>query len=139
MTLLIRRTQCASCSSESAITRQCKSSSESSAKLSGRPLPSFPLHLLQAVSAGSDEQAEKVDLRELLNWNVNLLLWTARAFLLVILNRWAEVRVGLESFVDEANSLILKLLAVSNFASVSTPTMCVVSRGRRRGTKGIQW
>ena len=83
-------------------------------------------HLLQAVTARANEQAEEVDLGELFDRDINLLLRTAGALLLVVFDGRAEVRVGLERLIDEADALILELLAVANLTSVGTATMRII-------------
>ena len=58
------------------------------------------LHLLQTVTARTDEQAEEVNLRELLDGNVDLLRRAVRTFLLLVFDGGSEVRVVLHSTVD---------------------------------------
>ena len=58
------------------------------------------LHLLQTVTARTDEQAEEVDLRELLDGNVDLLRRAVRTLLLLVFDGGSEVRVVLHSTVD---------------------------------------
>ena len=43
----------------------------------------IPLHLLQTVAAGADEQTEEIDLRKLFDRDVDLLRRTLRTLLLV--------------------------------------------------------
>lgn len=94
--------------------------------------PALPLHFLQAVTARTDEKTEEVDFRELLDGYVNLFRRTLGALLLVVFDGRAEAWVILHSAIYETNPLILQFFAVTDFASVGTTTMGVIS-GRRRG------
>jgi len=58
------------------------------------------LHLLQTVTARTDEQTEEVDLGELLDGDVDLLRWAVRTFLLLVLDGRSEVGVVLHGAVD---------------------------------------
>lgn len=93
----------------------------------------FPFHFLQTVATRSNEETKEVNLRELFDWDVDLLLRTLRPLLLVVLHRRTEVGVILHGFVDELDALVLKLLPVTNLPSVGTTTMSIVRGWRRRG------
>jgi len=58
------------------------------------------LHLLQAVTAGTDEQTEEVDLGEFLDGDIDLLRRAVRTFLLLIFDRGSEVGIILHGTVD---------------------------------------
>ena len=90
------------------------------------------LHLLQTVTARSNEQTEEVNLRELFDGNVDLLGRTLGALLLVILDRGTEVRIVLHCTVDKPDTLVFQLLAVADFTGVGTATVSIIGRGRRR-------
>jgi len=64
------------------------------------------LHLFQTVAAGTDEQAEEIDLRKFFDGNVNFIRGTLRALLLVILDGRAKVRIVLHSSVDKPDALV---------------------------------
>ena len=92
----------------------------------------LPLHLLQAVTTGTDEETEEIDLRELLDRDINLFRRTLRPLHLVVFNRGTEVRVVFHGTVDESDALFFKLLAIADLASVGTTTVGIV-RWRGRG------
>ena len=58
------------------------------------------LHLLQAVTARTDEQTEEVDLGELLDGDIDFLRRTVRTFLLLVFDGGSEVRIILHGTVD---------------------------------------
>lgn len=90
------------------------------------------LHFLQTVTTWADQQAKEVDLREFLDWNVDLLRRSLGALLLVIFHRRAEVRVSFQRTIYKPNPLVFELLAIPDFAGVGSSTMAIVSRRRRR-------
>ena len=92
----------------------------------------LPLHLLQAVTTGTDKETEEIDLRELLDRDVNLFRRTLRPLHLVVFDRGTEVRVVFHGTVDESDALFFELLAIADLASVSTTTMSIIRRGRGR-------
>lgn len=57
--------------------------------------PALLFHFLETVATRADQKPEEVDLWEFFHRNVDLLLWTERPLLLVILDRWTEVRIDL--------------------------------------------
>jgi len=58
------------------------------------------LHLLQTVTARTNKQAEEINLRELLDGDVNLLRRTVRTLLLLVFDGGSEVGVILHGAVD---------------------------------------
>lgn len=90
------------------------------------------LHLLERVASRSNEETEKVDLREFLDRNVDFVLRTGVALCGMVVSWRLEGRVELEGLVDEFESLFLELLAVSNFTRVCSATVSIVSGRRRR-------
>jgi hypothetical protein len=102
------------------------------------PLPSdadlrstLLLHLLQTVSSRPNEETEEVNLGELLDGDVDLVLRTRVSLGGVVVGRGLEGRVELEGLVDELETLVFELLAVTDFSGVGSATVGVV--GRRRG------
>lgn len=93
------------------------------------------LHLFERVSTRTDEESEELDLRELLNGDVDLVLRPVVALLGVIFGRRAVIRVELHGLIDESDALVLEFAAVSDLARVGTSSMGVVSRRRGRGSK----
>jgi hypothetical protein len=94
--------------------------------------PGFTLHLFERVTTRANQKTEEIDLRELLDRDVDLFLRPLRAFLLVVFDRRAEVGVVLHSLVDELDALVLQLLTVANLTGVRTTTMPIVGGRRRR-------
>ena len=92
----------------------------------------FTLHLLQAVTAWSNQKSEKVDLRELFYRDVNLLGASLGTFLLKILDGWAEIRVVLHCFVNQLDKFIFEFLAVTNLASIRPATVAIIRGWWRR-------
>jgi len=93
--------------------------------------PAIALHFFQAVASRADEQAEEVNLRELLDWNIDFLRGTLGALLLVVFHRRPEIRIIFHCPVNEADALVLELFAVTDFSSVGSTTMGIISWGRR--------
>ena len=58
------------------------------------------LHLLQAVTARTEEQTEEVDLREFLDGDVDLIRRAVRMFLLLVFDRGPEVGIVLHGTVN---------------------------------------
>ena len=100
--------------------------------------PTFALHFLQTVSTRSHKQTKKVNLRKFFDGNVNFVRRALRALLLMVFDGWAEVGVVLHSTIDELDTFVFELFAVTNFTSVGPTTMSIVrGRGRSR-PKGDQ-
>jgi hypothetical protein len=96
--------------------------------------PGLTLHLFERVTTRANQKTEEIDLRELLDRDIDLFLRTLRAFLLVVLDGRAKVGVVLHGLVDELDALVLQLLAVANLTGVRTTTMPIVGGRRRRRT-----
>jgi hypothetical protein len=112
----------------------------SSFSLFDTPFPSdadlgttFPLHFLQAITTGTNEQTEEINLGEFFDRNVNLFRWTLITLLLVIFNGRAEIRIIFHGSIDKSDAFIFELFAIANLASISTTTLTIVSRRRRGG------
>lgn len=89
------------------------------------------LHLLQTVPTRADQQSEEIDLGKLLHRNVDLLGGALRSLHLMVLDWRTEIGVVLHGAVDQPDTFLLQLLAVTDLASVSTTTMSIIRRGRR--------
>ena len=99
--------------------------------------PAFPFHLLQTISAGTDEKPEEIYFRKLLDGNVNFFGGALGTLLLMILDRRAEIGVILHSTVDEADTLVFQFFTIADLARVSAATMSVVGRRGRGGSDDV--
>ena len=92
----------------------------------------LPLHLLQTIPTWTNQQTNEVNLRELLDRDINFFRRTLRPLHLVVFDRGTEVRVVFHGTVDESDALFFELLAIADRASVSTTTMSIIRKGRGR-------
>ena len=92
-----------------------------------------PLHLLQTVTAGTDQQAEEVNLGEFFDRDVDLLRRAVGTFLLLIFDGGSEVGIILHSTINQFDTLFFELFAVADLPSVCPATVIVVSGRWGRG------
>jgi hypothetical protein len=89
-------------------------------------------HLLQTVSSRTYKQTEEIDLWKFLDRDVDLFGRSLRSLVLLVFDRWPEVGVVFHGFLDKSNTFILQLFAVTDLTRISTATLTIIRRGRRR-------